>query len=179
MFLPWRFKGYHFQEAGLSFELPKQLAVSDICVRILHVRYDHLSRLSAGTRAQNDTAARVEEAETDSETLGETEVGGMTGEDKGRESVQQSLRSSEGKKVRSVYWAGDILLRKIAHWHRVCVCVCFRVGLVCVQEGKVLHKSYTTRQKIIRRALSKERPSLENQKVGITEIFTGPYLFSG
>lgn len=28
---------------GLGFELPKQLAVSDIAIRILHTEYDHLS----------------------------------------------------------------------------------------------------------------------------------------
>ncbi|XP_066561446.1 dynein axonemal intermediate chain 7 isoform X1 [Amia ocellicauda] len=38
-----RFKGYKFQEAGMAFELSKQLAVSDIAVRLLHTRYDHLS----------------------------------------------------------------------------------------------------------------------------------------
>ncbi|XP_051248480.1 dynein axonemal intermediate chain 7 isoform X2 [Dicentrarchus labrax] len=41
-----RFKGLCFEEAGLGFELPKQLAVSDIAVRILHTRYDHLSLLA-------------------------------------------------------------------------------------------------------------------------------------
>lgn len=43
---PFRFKGFNFEEAGLGFELPKQLAVSDIAVRILHTRYDHLSLLA-------------------------------------------------------------------------------------------------------------------------------------
>lgn len=43
---PFRFKGFNFEEAGLAFELPKQLAVSDIAVRILHTRYDHLSLLA-------------------------------------------------------------------------------------------------------------------------------------
>lgn len=42
---PSRFKGFNFQEAGLSFELSEQLAVSDIAVQILHTRYDHLSPL--------------------------------------------------------------------------------------------------------------------------------------
>ncbi|KAM9334619.1 dynein axonemal intermediate chain 7 [Symphorus nematophorus] len=41
-----RFKGFTFEEAGLGFELPKQLAVSDIAVRILHTRYDLLSLLA-------------------------------------------------------------------------------------------------------------------------------------
>ncbi|CAB1345769.1 unnamed protein product [Coregonus sp. 'balchen'] len=38
--------GFHFEEVGLGFELPKQLAVSDIAVRILHTHYDHLSHLA-------------------------------------------------------------------------------------------------------------------------------------
>ncbi|XP_029017410.1 dynein axonemal intermediate chain 7 isoform X2 [Betta splendens] len=41
-----RFKGLNFKEASVGFELPKQLAVSDIAVRILHTRYDHLSLLA-------------------------------------------------------------------------------------------------------------------------------------
>lgn len=41
----FRFKGFHFEEAGMGFELPKQLAVSDVAVRILHTRYDLLSLL--------------------------------------------------------------------------------------------------------------------------------------
>uniref|UniRef100_A0A096MFF8 Dynein axonemal intermediate chain 7 n=1 Tax=Poecilia formosa TaxID=48698 RepID=A0A096MFF8_POEFO len=40
------FTGFDFQEAGLSFKLPEELAVSDIAVRILHTHYDHLSILS-------------------------------------------------------------------------------------------------------------------------------------
>lgn len=46
---PFRFNGLNFEEVGLSFELPKQLASSDIAVRILHTRYDHLSSLSRMT----------------------------------------------------------------------------------------------------------------------------------
>ncbi|XP_053506878.1 dynein axonemal intermediate chain 7 isoform X1 [Ictalurus furcatus] len=105
-----KFKGYHFQGAGLSFELPKPLTLSDISVRILHTRYDHLSHLSLRTQAQNKSPAAEEEAEADAETLSETakalEDGGMKGEDEGRKSVQQgkddlrSLKSSEGKKSR-------------------------------------------------------------------------------
>uniref|UniRef100_A0A3B3I160 Dynein axonemal intermediate chain 7 n=1 Tax=Oryzias latipes TaxID=8090 RepID=A0A3B3I160_ORYLA len=37
------FKGFHFEKAGLSFELPKSLAVKDVAIGILHTRYDHLS----------------------------------------------------------------------------------------------------------------------------------------
>jgi len=38
-----RFKDVHFADAGLGFELPKQLALSNVALRILHTRYDHLS----------------------------------------------------------------------------------------------------------------------------------------
>ncbi|XP_022604872.1 protein CASC1 [Seriola dumerili] len=41
-----RFKGLNFEEVSLGFQLPKQLAVSDIAVRILHTHYDHLSLLA-------------------------------------------------------------------------------------------------------------------------------------
>ncbi|XP_060935148.1 dynein axonemal intermediate chain 7 [Limanda limanda] len=40
-----RFKGLNFEEVGLAFEIPKQLTMSDIAVRILHTQYDHLSFL--------------------------------------------------------------------------------------------------------------------------------------
>ncbi|KAM5173177.1 dynein axonemal intermediate chain 7 [Mantella aurantiaca] len=38
-----RFRGYNFEEEGISFDLPKPLALSNIAVRILHTCYDHLS----------------------------------------------------------------------------------------------------------------------------------------
>uniref|UniRef100_A0A3B3H620 Dynein axonemal intermediate chain 7 n=1 Tax=Oryzias latipes TaxID=8090 RepID=A0A3B3H620_ORYLA len=44
-----RFKGFHFEKAGLSFELPKSLAVKDVAIGILHTRYDHLSVLARMT----------------------------------------------------------------------------------------------------------------------------------
>ncbi|XP_076731977.1 dynein axonemal intermediate chain 7 isoform X4 [Maylandia zebra] len=50
-----RFKSVSFSEAGLSFELPKQLAVSDIAVRILHTQYDHLSSLARMTHLRTHT----------------------------------------------------------------------------------------------------------------------------
>ncbi|KAK5613900.1 hypothetical protein CRENBAI_014665 [Crenichthys baileyi] len=40
------FKELDFEEAGMGFRLPMQLAVSDIAVRILHTHYDHLSMLA-------------------------------------------------------------------------------------------------------------------------------------
>jgi len=53
--LPSRFKGLNFEEAGMGFELPKQLAVSDIAVRILHTHYDHLSVLARITHLGTHT----------------------------------------------------------------------------------------------------------------------------
>ncbi|KAM3588296.1 uncharacterized protein V6R79_025724 [Siganus canaliculatus] len=50
-----RFKGFHFEEVGLGFELPKQLAVKDIAIRILHTRYDHLSLLAMMTHLRIHT----------------------------------------------------------------------------------------------------------------------------
>ncbi|KAJ3612575.1 hypothetical protein NHX12_020846 [Muraenolepis orangiensis] len=41
-----RFKGVHFAEAGMGFELPEQLALSEVALCILHTRYDHLSPLA-------------------------------------------------------------------------------------------------------------------------------------
>ncbi|KAM9328379.1 dynein axonemal intermediate chain 7 [Pholidichthys leucotaenia] len=50
-----RFKGLNFEEVDLGFELPKQLAVSDIAVRILHTRYDHLSMIARMTDQRTHT----------------------------------------------------------------------------------------------------------------------------
>uniref|UniRef100_A0A8D3B229 Dynein axonemal intermediate chain 7 n=1 Tax=Scophthalmus maximus TaxID=52904 RepID=A0A8D3B229_SCOMX len=50
-----RFKEFNFEEVGLGFELPKQLAVSDIVVRILHTHYDHLSLLARMAQLQTHT----------------------------------------------------------------------------------------------------------------------------
>lgn len=51
----FRFKGLNFAEAGMGFELPKQLAVSNIAVRNLHTRYDHLSLLARITHLRIHT----------------------------------------------------------------------------------------------------------------------------
>uniref|UniRef100_A0A3B4F8D8 Dynein axonemal intermediate chain 7 n=1 Tax=Pundamilia nyererei TaxID=303518 RepID=A0A3B4F8D8_9CICH len=69
-----RFKSVSFSEAGLSFELPKQLAVSDIAVRILHTRYDHLSSLARMTHLRTHTLSnRVYPAMQYTQRLGERE----------------------------------------------------------------------------------------------------------
>lgn len=53
-----RFKGFHFEEAGLGFELPKQLAVSDVAIRILHTHYDLLSLLARVAHLGTSTSPR-------------------------------------------------------------------------------------------------------------------------
>ncbi|XP_022108639.1 axonemal 84 kDa protein-like isoform X2 [Acanthaster planci] len=40
-----RFKSYEFEEENFIFELPKQLALSDIAIRVLRTQYDHYSHL--------------------------------------------------------------------------------------------------------------------------------------
>ncbi|XP_069556173.1 dynein axonemal intermediate chain 7 [Brachyistius frenatus] len=50
-----RFKGLNFDEVGMGFQLPKQMAVSDIAIRILRTRYDHLSLLARMTHLRTDT----------------------------------------------------------------------------------------------------------------------------
>ncbi|XP_047431210.1 dynein axonemal intermediate chain 7 isoform X2 [Mugil cephalus] len=103
-----RFKGLNFEEAGMGFELPKQLAVSDIAVRILHTRYDHLSllarmthlrtntpshrSLAGGDDAPEDSPEREERREND-----KAEEGGETQSQKTDEDVQ-SIQGSEGRK---------------------------------------------------------------------------------
>ncbi|KAM6896104.1 dynein axonemal intermediate chain 7 [Lycodopsis pacificus] len=100
-----RFKGLNFEEAGLDLKLPKQLAVSDVAVRILHTRYDHLSllarmaHLTIHTPSHRSLAGGEEDpAEIDVPEQGETEGEGEVKEDS--ETQQQSLdtevQSSQG-----------------------------------------------------------------------------------
>ncbi|XP_036976768.1 dynein intermediate chain CFAP94, axonemal isoform X2 [Acanthopagrus latus] len=105
-----RFKGLIFEEAGLGFELPKQLAVSDIAVRILHTRYDHLSLLARMAHMRIHTPSHrslkgTEEVPADAdmpeqeETKGEEEVkeDDETQQQRVDEEVQ-SIQGSEGRK---------------------------------------------------------------------------------
>ncbi|XP_074554374.1 dynein axonemal intermediate chain 7 [Halichoeres trimaculatus] len=52
-----RFKGLNFKEACLGFKLPKQLAVSNIAIRILHTHYDHLTILALMTNQKMLTSS--------------------------------------------------------------------------------------------------------------------------
>ncbi|XP_073336496.1 dynein axonemal intermediate chain 7 [Pagrus major] len=105
-----RFKGLNFEEVGLGFELPKQLAVSDIAVRILHTHYDHLSLLARMAHLRIHTPSHrsltgVEEVLADidiheqEETKGEEEVkeDNETQQQRVDEEVQ-SIQGSEGRK---------------------------------------------------------------------------------
>ncbi|XP_019751905.1 protein CASC1 [Hippocampus comes] len=47
-----RFKCLTFEEVGMGFELTKQLAMSNIAVRVLHTSYDHLSTVSRMTHME-------------------------------------------------------------------------------------------------------------------------------
>uniref|UniRef100_A0A3Q1F0M0 Dynein axonemal intermediate chain 7 n=1 Tax=Acanthochromis polyacanthus TaxID=80966 RepID=A0A3Q1F0M0_9TELE len=81
-----RFKGLNFEEVGFGFEIPKQLAVSDVAVRILHTHYDHLSMLARMTHLRIQTASRRVEEEV------------------------QSIQGLEGRKVRmNVPAEGDLI----------------------------------------------------------------------
>ncbi|XP_048876439.1 dynein axonemal intermediate chain 7 isoform X3 [Brienomyrus brachyistius] len=102
-----RFKGYHFHEAGFGFELPKQLAVSDVAVRILHTRFDHLSCLSAGAhhisqgsiKTEESHPSTVEEGDGDKEQQGSTEESlDYTDEDSVRSETRKSFASVASEK---------------------------------------------------------------------------------
>ncbi|XP_067283335.1 dynein axonemal intermediate chain 7 [Pseudorasbora parva] len=98
-----RFKGYQFEEVGLGFELPKPLAVSDIAVRILHTRYDHLSHHSEREQVQRrrsmmegiltlptESAAAVQDGKVEGE--------GDAGEGSKQEEESRSVRSESRKR---------------------------------------------------------------------------------
>ncbi|KAM3858989.1 dynein axonemal intermediate chain 7-like [Diretmus argenteus] len=106
------FKGFHFEEVGLSFDLPTQLAVSDIAVRILHTRYDHLSLLARMVHLRAQTSshrslAGGEEVPLQIDSPEQGEARSQSGVKEGRESSTQhqetdeevfSVGGSEGRK---------------------------------------------------------------------------------
>uniref|UniRef100_A0A3B1IZ43 Dynein axonemal intermediate chain 7 n=1 Tax=Astyanax mexicanus TaxID=7994 RepID=A0A3B1IZ43_ASTMX len=111
-----RFKGYHFTDVGLGFELPRQLAMSDIAVRILHTNYDHLSHLSHRAqeekrKLEKEEAENTETMITRPETPRALEDGEMKGEENGRSSAEQadeeiqSLKSERKESAASVHSA--------------------------------------------------------------------------
>nr|XP_046234539.1 dynein axonemal intermediate chain 7 isoform X2 [Scatophagus argus] len=105
-----RFKGLTFEEAGLGFEIPKQLAVSDIAVRILHTHYDHLSLLARMAHLRTYTPSHRSLA-SGQEVLADTDIP-EPGETEGEEEVKEdnetqqhrvdeevhSIQGSEGRK---------------------------------------------------------------------------------
>ncbi|XP_045892908.1 dynein axonemal intermediate chain 7 isoform X2 [Micropterus dolomieu] len=96
-----RFKGFNFEEAGLAFELPKQLAVSDIAVRILHTRYDHLSLLARMAHLRIHTPSHRSLAGDEEVPAGidVPQQGELKGEGKVKEGNEvQSIQRTEGRK---------------------------------------------------------------------------------
>uniref|UniRef100_A0A8C5MCP3 Dynein axonemal intermediate chain 7 n=1 Tax=Leptobrachium leishanense TaxID=445787 RepID=A0A8C5MCP3_9ANUR len=112
-----RFKGYHFEDEAIGFDLPKPLAVSSIAVRILRTAYDHLScqsytfqpRVKESDEAAAPAASEVvesvaeepaQEAEeykpSESVTAPEEET-----KSEGRKSVLSSLSTREEQKPAS------------------------------------------------------------------------------
>ncbi|RVE56321.1 hypothetical protein OJAV_G00219960 [Oryzias javanicus] len=98
-----RFKGFHFEKAGLGFELPESLAVKDIAVRILHTRYDHLSVLARMTHKATAHTPTCSSIGRSKEGLGGVassvleEKESLKGE-VGESDEVQSIHGSEGEK---------------------------------------------------------------------------------
>ncbi|XP_055046477.2 dynein axonemal intermediate chain 7 [Misgurnus anguillicaudatus] len=104
-----RFKSFQFQEVGLGFELPKPLAVSDIAVRILHTRYDHLSYRSERKQIEKKKKSMMGDActpsaSTESSTAEQNEDNMDGDEGASTEQVEEERRSvrSESKSATSV-----------------------------------------------------------------------------
>ncbi|KAM6895697.1 dynein axonemal intermediate chain 7 [Xenentodon cancila] len=98
-----RFKGFHFEGVGLGFELPKQLAVSSIAVRILHTRYDHLSMLARMTHPAIHTSSSRSLAEGKEDPKGEdTTAHEETKENKKVDGVDDAQQSRVDDEVQSI-----------------------------------------------------------------------------
>ncbi|XP_069820037.1 dynein axonemal intermediate chain 7 [Dendropsophus ebraccatus] len=99
-----RFRGYDFQEeAAISFELPKPLALSNIAVRILHTDYDHLSCHSQTFHPQVKEPDETPPAEIlvpENET-GDWKPEGEEGEKAAPEEEEEAAKAEERKSVLS------------------------------------------------------------------------------
>ncbi|XP_061106681.1 dynein axonemal intermediate chain 7, partial [Conger conger] len=104
-----RIKEVRFEEVGLAFELPKQLAMSDIAVRILHTRYDHLSPLSRELQ-RNELAALAEE--TPVSELEQAEQGEE--EEEGMENGEADMLSDKSNSRKSSASAASVKERSVA-----------------------------------------------------------------
>ncbi|KAL6116985.1 dnai7 [Pungitius sinensis] len=105
-----RFKGFNFEEAGLDFKLPKELAVRDIAVRILHTRYDHLSLLARmadlrihtpGHRSLTGDIDVPEQRETNGEGTKEYNETQQQSQDKEVQSIQGSAGTKSAASLQS------------------------------------------------------------------------------
>uniref|UniRef100_A0A3P8STM4 Dynein axonemal intermediate chain 7 n=1 Tax=Amphiprion percula TaxID=161767 RepID=A0A3P8STM4_AMPPE len=94
-----RFKGLNFEEVGFGFEIPKQLAVSDVAVRILHTHYDHLSMLARMTHLRIQTASHRFNSLVETKENREVEEDSDPQSQRVEEEVQ-SIQGLEGRKVR-------------------------------------------------------------------------------
>ncbi|XP_057711930.1 dynein axonemal intermediate chain 7 isoform X1 [Corythoichthys intestinalis] len=123
-----RFKRLTFKGVGLGFELTKQLAASNIALRVLHTSYDHLSLVCRLTHMKPTTAPRslltvfedvppeatvkqddetpeetqdVEEAQQDEETAKEHEQDKIVEEEFISERLSEETMNSESQITRS------------------------------------------------------------------------------
>lgn len=107
----FRNKGVQFHETSLGFELPKPLAVSDVAVRILRTRYDHLSHYSEREQIQNKKSMMRGAATPPIEISVAEQVDNIEG-DEAPKRVEEELRSvrSESRKVMMSFRCGQVLV---------------------------------------------------------------------
>ncbi|XP_042258677.1 dynein axonemal intermediate chain 7 isoform X3 [Thunnus maccoyii] len=95
-----RFKGLTFEGVGMGFELPKQLAVSNIAIRNFHTRYDHLSLLArmAHLRIHTPSCRSLAGGEEAPADIGVPEQGEINGEGEVKDDngMQQQRADEEG-----------------------------------------------------------------------------------
>ncbi|XP_067438563.1 dynein axonemal intermediate chain 7 isoform X1 [Thunnus thynnus] len=95
-----RFKGLTFEGVGMGFELPKQLAVSNIAIRNFHTRYDHLSLLArmAHLRIHTPSCRSLAGGEEALADIGVPEQGETNGEGEVKDDngMQQQRADEEG-----------------------------------------------------------------------------------
>ncbi|PIK53774.1 putative axonemal 84 kDa protein-like isoform X1 [Apostichopus japonicus] len=104
VFTALRFKSYEFEKSKLSFELPKQLALSDVAVRFIQTKYDHYSHrcrtFSLKKKKKKTSVLEVVELPEEEKQNGEEPKGGEAGEavEEDKKEVEGDAKETEEKK---------------------------------------------------------------------------------
>lgn len=122
-----------FSETQIGFEIPRILATSDVALRLLHTRYDHVTPLYPNTITKEDhvpTAVKhfkeeehTEKAVTEDKVFAEENITNQAAESQSRQETELSFVQEEEPNTEALE---NIDVRKVG----CCLSVCLRWYLV-------------------------------------------------